>query len=575
MALKPADIRSILASHDLYFESARIEMRECKALYMTRFWRNRNGVTTANRVMTTEVPKGYEIVESYLGSLYAKNPAVRVEPDLRDRGNPAVAQATANQFLLNVREQLEDATRLALIYPCAFLKLAPVESTDPLKRVSCGALPPWEVIVDSTATSWTAQRFVGHVYLMPLTEAATRFSKSEPDFRPRVSSKWIDGDQARVGGMASPTSMPGGPGMGDPQSDTDKWVRVVEMYDMLADKLLVWSPDYKDGNDFLFEGVKVQVGALDLAATADSEQADAELVHETSGIPYKSASGRPIVPIIPLYFSRDPDTPLRGYSLVERSKDQLRELNLMRTYSAQGVRRMARQWLVRGGFLGQDAAAKISQGVDGEMIEVDLQPGLPLEGNIIPVPQASMPPDIEAYSLQIAADIRDASMLAPFTRGEATGATATENTLLAAYTSSEIGRMARARDGVITGIAMAYNVMLSVVLGEDAEPLALPNPVGPTVLSADDLTGDFGYWAIDAGTTPVSDATKQQSLERLSPVLVQLGADPKAVLEEIVRAFQLPQDLGKSLPPAPPPGAPTAAPPEGAEPPAPAPVEMI
>jgi hypothetical protein len=99
--------------------------------------------------------------------------------------------------------------------------------------------------------------------------------------------------------------------------------------------------------------------------------------------------------------------------------------------------------------------------------------------------------------------------------------------------------------------------------------------VGPTVLSADDLTGDFGYWAIDAGTTPVSDATKQQSLERLSPILVQLGADPKAVLEEIVRAFQLPQDLGKSLPPAPPPGAPTAAPPEGAEPPAPAPVEMI
>jgi hypothetical protein len=257
---------------------------------------------------------------------------------------------------------------------------------------------------------------------------------------------------------------------------------------------------------------------------------------------------------------------------VERSKDQLRELNLMRTYSAQGVRRMARQWLVRGGFLSQDAAAKISQGVDGEMIEVDIQPGLPIEGNIIPVPQASMPPDIEAYSLQVSADIKDASMLAPFTRGEATGATATENTLLAAYTSSEIGRMARARDGVITGIAMAYNVMLSVVLGEDAEPLALPNPVGPTVLSADDLTGDFGYWAIDAGTTPVSDATKQQSLERLSPVLVQLGADPKAVLEEIVRAFQLPQDLGKSLPPAPPPGAPTAAPPEGAEPP---PVEMI
>jgi hypothetical protein len=44
------------------------------------------------------------------------------------------------------------------------------------------------------------------------------------------------------------------------------------MYDMLADKLLVWSSDYKDGNDFLFEGVKVQVGALDLAVDLEERR---------------------------------------------------------------------------------------------------------------------------------------------------------------------------------------------------------------------------------------------------------------------------------------------------------------
>jgi hypothetical protein len=97
--------------------------------------------------------------------------------------------------------------------------------------------------------------------------------------------------------------------------------------------------------------------------------------------------------------------------------------------------------------------------------------------------------------------------------------------------------------------------MLSVVLGDDAEPLALPNPVGPTILSADDLTGDFGYWAVDAGTTPMSDLSKQQSLERLAPVLVQLGADPALILEEMVRVFQLPENLAA---PAPPPPAPEA-----------------
>jgi len=204
--------------------------------------------------------------------------------------------------------------------------------------------------------------------------------------------------------------------------------------------------------------------------------------------------------------------------------------------------------MVRAGFLSEDAAAKISQGLDGEFIEVDTQPGQPLEGNMVPVPTAPIPGDIAAYALTVDGDIRDAGLLAPFTRGEVTKSTATEQNLLAAYTSSEIGRMARIRDEAITSVARVYNIMLSVVLGNDAEPLALPNPVGPTILSADDLTGDFGYWAVDAGTTPMSDLAKQQAFERLTPLLLQVGADPIRLLEEVVRVFQLPETLAQPAP---------------------------
>jgi len=546
--LEPSDVSDLVEQHDLYFEGRRDELRELRRLYMTRFWQNESE-NALDGILRTEVPKAYAVVESYLGSLYAKNPAVRVEPDLRDRGNPEVAEATANQYLLTIREQLEDATRLALIYPCAFLKLAPEESVDPLKRVSCAALPPWEVIVDATACSWDQQRHVGHVYLMPLDEAAVRFSKPEEAFTSRSYSKWIE--QA---GTAN-TRMRNIEANAGAVPTKEQWVRVVELYDLREDRLLVWSADYDNGQSFLFEGVTVQVGALDREADAEAEAPEVELEHERTGIPFKSASGRPVVPILPLYFSRDPDTPMRGYSLLARSLDQFREMNVMRTYQAQGVRRMARQWMVKAGFLSEDAAAKIAQGMDGEFVEVDLAPGLPLEGNILPVPQAPIPGDITLYAATVDGDIRDAGLLAPFTRGEVTKSTATEQNLLAAYTSSEIGRMARIRDAVITGIARTYNVMLSVVLGDDAEPLALPNPVGPTILSADDLTGDFGYWAVDAGTTPMSDLSKQQSLERLAPVLVQLGADPALILEEMVRVFQLPENLAT---PAPPPPAPEA-----------------
>ena len=554
--LTPLEVRTILEVHERYWDAVRDDMRLYKRLYMTKFWDPAHARYTSG-VLRTQVSRAYSTVESYIGSLYAKNPAVTVEPDLRDRGNPEVAEAVANQYLLGVREQLEDATRLALIYPCSFLKLSPVENVDPMKRVACAALPPWEVIVDASASSWGQQRWVGHVSLMPVAEAEVRYRKQAADFRPRAYSKWIE--QATTGtGMVNEDAQATVP-------DTDKWIQVVEVYDLQADKLLVWSPDFANGEEFLFTGVTVQVGALPTPSGADGEEP--ELVHETTGIPFKSASGRPVVPIIPLYFSRDPDTPLRGYSLIGRLADQFRELNVMRTYQAQGVRRMARQWMVRAGFLSEESAAKIAQGVDGEFIEVDLAPGMPIEGNISPVPQTPIPADILSYAATVDQDIREGGTLAPFTRGEVTGSTATEQQLLNAYTSSEISRMARIRDAAITSIASTYNVILSVVLGDDAEPLALPNPIGPTILSADDLTGDFGYWAEDSGTTPMNDFTKQQSLERLGPLLVQLGADPKMVLEEVVRVFQLPDGLAKVLEAAPaapaaPEGDPTAPLPE-------------
>ena len=111
--------------------------------------------------------------------------------------------------------------------------------------------------------------------------------------------------------------------------------------------------------------------------------------------------------------------------------------------------------------------------------------------------------------------------------------------------------MARTRDGMIQSIAKTYNIMLSVVLGDEAEALSLPNPVGPTILSADDLTGDFTYWAVDAGTTPMSELAKQNSLERLAPLLVQLGTPPAEVLAEIVRAYALPESFLVSAAPEP------------------------
>ena len=85
--LKPSDIRDMLDRHDMYFQHRRERLREMRRLYLTRFWEDDTG-RAGDGVLRTEVPKAYAVVESYLGSLYAKNPSVRVEPDIRDRGTP-------------------------------------------------------------------------------------------------------------------------------------------------------------------------------------------------------------------------------------------------------------------------------------------------------------------------------------------------------------------------------------------------------------------------------------------------------------------------------------------------------
>lgn len=537
--LTPPQIRDIYTAHEAYWRDRREEMRLLKSFYMTDFWRNMGTQTGVQALWDwrtsgrTERPKGFKVVESHVGSLFAKNPAVKVGPDLRARGNPEVAEATANLWLEDTFEGFENLTRLALIFPCAFLKLAPVPSPDPLKRIDASPVPPWEIVVDESSPTWEQQRWVGHCYQMPVEEAVDRYRHKRTSFQIRRRREYTD-----TSGQESPDDRP---------QDTGalEVVRVLELYDLVADKLLVWSPDYKGGDDYLFRGVRVEVGGLDPDAGPGTPEEEVEPREEVeySGIPYKSASGRPLPPIIPMYLGRDPEVPLRGYSLLYRLRDLLREDAVNATRLSQGVRKSARQLLAPAGALDEQAQAKIAQGIDGEIIEVDVGNGIDPASVIAPIQWPPTPAECWDYNMQVSADIDDAGLLAPFTRGEATGTTATEQTLLASYTASDLGRMARVRDQVIAQAARTYNVMLAVALGDDVEPLVLPPPAGQVLLSAEDITGDFRYIAVDGGSTPLSDAAQKAELMGLIPLLQALGVPAAALVAHIVRVWGLPEEF--------------------------------
>jgi hypothetical protein len=137
--------------------------------------------------------------------------------------------------------------------------------------------------------------------------------------------------------------------------------------------------------------------------------------------------------------------------------------------------------------------------------------------------------------------------MAPFSRGEATQATATEVNLLQAYASSEIGKFARERDVCLESLANLYIRLLSTVIGDEdvVIPIKVENQV--KLLRVEDLEGKYTYQAVDQASSPISESIKQQQLSSLSGLLVSLGASPQKVLEEVVRIYRLPQHLAEPV----------------------------
>ena len=245
---------------------------------------------------------------------------------------------------------------------------------------------------------------------------------------------------------------------------------------------------------------------------------------------------------------------MEGLSSLARLYDQFYEKNILRTYWSNAVRRDSRQYLYREGMVDEEALAKITAGIDGAMIGIDSDT---LSGIIMPLGVEPISSNFDRYLAAIENDINRGSSLAPFARGEATKATATEITALAQYSASEIGKLARERDNSLENIVNIY-IRTLVLLAEDGEKAVLNVEGEGKVITPADLEGKFRINALDQGSTPLSDAIRKQNLLSLLPTLQGLGVPPDKIKEEIIRAYELPKTFLEALPA--PPEAPAAAP---------------
>ena len=500
-------IKTVLDEHNHFWDSQRAEMKRYRDVYENRFWQSEYMDDTMIRVETSDC---FSYVEGFIASLFSRNPAVVVAKDASIiDGNAKMAQAVVNRFLFDKREQLEIASRLALIYPSSFLKLSPTDSTDMLEKVSIRAIPSWEIIVDMDSSSWDEQRYIAHTYYLSMPEVREKFGSKKFTSIPKVD---YFTPQEKYTGVSE--DLP----------DDYLYIQVVEFYDLAYDKLYFWSPNYRDGGELL----------------------------EKSEIPIRSYDDKPMTPICPLFYARKPEKPMCGMSAVCRVYDQFYEKNILRTYWANAVRRDSRQYLYKEGSLDEESLAKITAGVDGAMIPVD-EPVL--DGIIRAVGVEPLSGNFDRYLQYIEQDINRGSILAPFSRGEATKATATEVTALAQYSASEIGKLARERDNAIEVMAITYLRIISL-LAEDKEQAVIEVDGLPKVITVEDLDAKFKIVALDQSSTPLSEALKRSNLVQLLPVLSQLGVPPEKIKEELIRIYDLPESFLEEVaaPPAPPQG---------------------
>ena len=89
--------------------------------------------------------------------------------------------------------------------------------------------------------------------------------------------------------------------------------------------------------------------------------------------------------------------------------------------------------------------------------------------------------------------------------------------------------------------ASVYISMMKIFLQDEADVVVINGST--EVIRTEDLDGDFSFYSLDAGATPVSEAVKKQDFLQSIPILMELGVPPAKVLQELVRRLSLPEDF--------------------------------
>lgn len=503
-------IEYVFAQHVRHWESCETEILLAESLYGGQYWsryapdRDQGAVELGLAGATLmETEEGYTTVESALAQVFVSSPGVVVQPDPTDPDATQPGVASAVQELVNnwlsrpeFAAALKQAARWGLIYPYSGMAL---ESTGP-NTLKATPLQPWELITDNKATSvrgddWS---YIGRVHKLTKAEAKAA------GFRLARGQRWSPHTPATGTGVWEQETTPP-PCMGQ--------VEIVEWHDLLDDVVYYTVPQE------YITGPRTDTGRL---------------------IPITREGARS-VQLLPLYLGTAAINPLDGSSLLGRMAPALVLKNWLLTMYARRSKRASVKTLASS-RLGEDAITKLTNGILDEIIPVEA-PG-DLTALVRNIDSNSNPQEwAEAFNL-VQGEIDRSINLPSFARGTATRATATEVLELQSYASSLIGLTAYQVNDLIRSSAQAYLDKVADDVLDQGQPIVILVDSQPNLLDEPALSASFRFTPVESIASPLGGSIARRNLLQVLPVLTASpDVDSRALIEEIIRTFDLPMDL--------------------------------
>lgn len=429
--ITPKLIHEFVRAHDRHARMNRKDWSLYKHTYMTRYWEYMTGDDMPKRnrrlrEVEVEVNRLWGVITSYLSALYPRASRVILGADPAGNGDPQKAELAINRMLSSrkIHERVMTALRQSLLYPGSGIKVGYHHGRgSALDRVWMRVIPVWEMLLDTEVSDVDDERFRGHLYYRPKIEVEREYGLSDLSGTRRVD--FLSASDAVSDDYKNRKRY-------EVAEEDNNFVRVLEFCNLVDHYQDPENPDIK------YEG-RLEIYVL-------GQGNDSKKPVYIGPLPFVRHDGEPMAHIVPLIFNYEPEFPLRGIAHVKRLMPQFKELNAYRSYMAMATRKDTRQYVTRKGTLNAEEMTLLTEGHDGLILEVESGYERPLNDAIIPIQNAPISSNIQAYVRDVEVDIERVIGTSPASRGIVTKATAFEVETVQQYTESEFGLHAAIKD---------------------------------------------------------------------------------------------------------------------------------